>query len=56
MAKKDVGKGTILRFCRTEDTGGRGRDTDNRNRVSKQDDPKDEKFKGGPSIHVSAPS
>ena len=56
MTEIDVGQGAVLGFDCTENTVGWGRNADNRNEVSKQDDPKDEKFKGVPSIHVSSHS
>jgi hypothetical protein len=43
MAKKDVGQGAVLGFewaSKLENAVGRGRNADDRNEVSKQDDPK----------------
>jgi hypothetical protein len=41
---------------RTENAVRWERNADDRNEVSKHDDPKDEKFKGVPSIHASESS
>jgi len=42
----------VLRLHRAEDTIGWGRYVDHGNEVSERDDPKDEKFKGVPPVHV----
>jgi len=52
MAKKDVGKGTVLRLRRTEGTTGRRRNVHHGNEVSEEDDPYDEEFKRVPPVHV----
>ena len=44
MAKIDVGQGAILGPERTENAVRWERNADDRNEVSEQDDPKDEKF------------
>jgi hypothetical protein len=44
MTEIDVGQGAVLGFDWTENSVRWGRNGDNRNEVSKQDDPKDEKF------------
>jgi hypothetical protein len=53
MTKIDVGKGAILGPERTQNAVRWERNAYDRNEVSEQDDPKDEKFKGVPSIHAS---
>jgi hypothetical protein len=44
MTEIDVGQGAVLGFDWTENAVRWERNGDNRNEVSKQDDPKDEKF------------
>ncbi len=44
MVEKDVSQGAVLGFDRTEATVGWGRNADDGNEASEQNDPKDEKF------------
>jgi hypothetical protein len=52
MTKIDVGQGAVLGSW-AENAVRWERNADDRDEVSKQDDPKDEKFKGVPPIHAS---
>jgi hypothetical protein len=52
MTEIDIGQGAVLGFNWTpKNAVRRGWDAHDRNEVGEQDDPKDEKFEGVPSIH-----